>query len=62
MKTTITIAGNLGISPFNVFEQDIDEVILLLNYYLLIGAETPTETMPATLNDKDESEAFWALL
>ncbi len=62
MKTTITIAGNLGISPFDVFKQDIDEVILLINYYLFIGAETPTETTPAILSDKDESEAFWALL
>lgn len=34
MKTTMTIAANLNTSPFEVFEQDVDEVIMLINFYL----------------------------
>lgn len=61
MKTTITIAGNLGTTPFDLFNQDTDEVIMLINYYLFIGAEAKEQTTPAVFTtDRDESAAFWA--
>ena len=37
MKTTLTLSQSLGCTPFEVFEQDVDEVIMLINFYLQIG-------------------------
>lgn len=40
MRTTMTLATNLHISPFEIFQQDCDEVIMLINFYLRIGNES----------------------
>ena len=34
MTTTLTLSTNLNISPFELFAQDCDEVIMVINYYL----------------------------
>lgn len=39
MRTTLTISANLNCSPFEVFEQDVDEVIMLINFYLHLGKD-----------------------
>ena len=39
MKTTMTLSANLNTNPFFVFEQDVDEVIMTINFYLELGAE-----------------------
>lgn len=44
MKTTMTLATNLHISPFELFQQDVDEVILLINFYIRIGKDKPKKT------------------
>lgn len=44
MKTTMTLATNLHCSPFEIFAQDCDEVIMMINFYLIL-AEHP-EKMP----------------
>ena len=56
MKTTLTIAGNLGTNPFYIFNQDVDEVIMLINYYLSIGTEAKEarQTNPRDDNAKIE--------
>lgn len=33
----MTLSGNLNCSPFEIFDQDMDEVILLINFYLELG-------------------------
>lgn len=40
MKTTMTLATNLHISPFEIFAQDVDDVILMINFYLRLGKES----------------------
>lgn len=37
MKTTMTLAANLNCSPFEIFAQDVDEVIMTINFYLLMS-------------------------
>lgn len=37
VKVTITLAGNMGTNPFFIFDQETDEVIMLINYYLALG-------------------------
>ena len=39
MKTTMTLSANLNTSPFEVFNQDVDEVIMMINFYIGLGAE-----------------------
>jgi hypothetical protein len=38
MKTTMTLAMNLHVSLFDIFQQDCDEVIMLINFYIKIGS------------------------
>ena len=39
MKTTMTLSANMNCSPFMVFEQDTDEVIMIINFYIELGLE-----------------------
>ena len=66
MRTTMTLAAAFSCSPFVLFEQDTDEVILLLNYYLEIADEkTPRKVNSNTketrirVNDKTATGGWW---
>lgn len=37
MQMTFTVAGSVGSSPFEMFEADTDDVIMTINYILLLG-------------------------
>lgn len=50
MKTTITLSANLNCSPFDMFNQDTDEVIMLINFYLVLGATQSTNNTKTTPN------------
>lgn len=55
MKTTITLAGNYNVHPFELFAQDVDEMIMLINYLIALGDNTPAKTeTKAKRND-----GFW---
>lgn len=54
MKTTITLAGNYNITPFEVMAQDADEVIMLINYLIDLGQTREPE--PQVTREKDN---FW---
>lgn len=55
MRTTIIIAQNLNTNPFEVFAQDIDEVILLINYYTRLGENSAEANTPkAKTNSKEK--------
>lgn len=55
LKTTITLAGNYRITPFDVMAQDADEVIMLINYLLGLGNK-PEADKPQSKKQKD---SFW---
>ncbi len=66
MRTTMTLAATFGCSPFAIFEQETDEVIMLLNYYLeLANDETPRKVNSNTkekrirVNDKTATGGWW---
>lgn len=71
MRTTITLAANLDCSPFTVFDQDTDEVIMLINFYIRLGDEIGNEDRPAQVrsapakeqrirvNDKTATGGWW---
>lgn len=49
MQTTMTIANTMNCSPFVVFEQDTDEVIMLINFYIQLNDNAETvKPAPAT--------------
>lgn len=54
METTLTLSANLNTTPFKVFEQDCDGVIMLINYF--INKADNKKTKP--FNDKDEEYIF----
>lgn len=55
MKTTMTLATNLHLSPFEIFEQDCDEVIMLINFYLILGNEqNESKPVPKVKSAKKE--------
>ena len=56
MKTTITLAGNYGVTPFVLFDQDTDEMIMFLNYLLETGKDSQKEK-PRTASRHDDG--FW---
>jgi len=49
-------------TPFEILEKDIDQFILLCNYLTNLGGEQPPEGNNVTLNERDESAAFWAAI
>lgn len=47
-------------TPFDLFEKDVDAVIMIINHFIAKGekqGDAPTPT-----NEREESAAFWAAL
>lgn len=53
MKTTITLSSNLNCSPFIIFNQETDEVIMLINFYIEMG-EKNENNIPVTAPQQTE--------
>lgn len=49
MKTTLTLAQNLNTNVFQIFDQDVDTVITLINFYIAYGDQTGA-TVPDAKN------------
>lgn len=56
MKTTVTIAGNYGLTPFALFDQDVDEMVMFLNFLIETGKDSKKENTRVTSKTKD---GFW---
>ena len=57
LKTTITLAGNYKITPFEVMAQDTDDVIMLINYLIDLGQQEHEEEQPEPR--KPQKDSFW---
>ena len=55
MKTTITLSGNLNSNPFDIFEQDTDEVIMMINFIVGLG-ENQNNIFPNNSTTKPSAE------
>ncbi len=55
----LIIAERWKMTPFQILNTDIDQFILLCNYLINLGGEA---TPQKTLNEREESAAFWAAL
>lgn len=57
MRTTMTLSTNLNTNPFFVFEQDVDEVIMTINFYIMLGAEQKQQSpIPKANHTKGKQE------
>ena len=64
MKTTFILAGNFGVTPFDIMRQDLDEVIMIVNYLAESGKASKQEEIKPKeiLNEKEQDRSFWAAL
>ena len=60
MKTTFLVAQNLAVSPFEVMSQDLEYVIMVVNYLLDSANEHKTQDKGMTEKEKDKD--FWSAL
>lgn len=60
METTFILAQKLNVSPFEIMAQEIDAVIMVVNYYLDCNEakNNTSESLPEKERDKD----FWSAL
>lgn len=63
MQTTFILAGNFGVTPFDIMRQDLDETILVINYLAESGKANKTvKNTSNTLTEKEQDKSFWAAL
>ena len=61
MKTTFILAGNFGVTPFEIMRQDLDEVILIVNYLSESGrASKADNNRQSTITEKEQDKNFWS--
>ena len=39
----MSLSASFGLSPFEIFEKDTDEVITIINFYILLGQQEETQ-------------------
>jgi hypothetical protein len=61
MGTTFTLAKHFNMTPFDLFEKDVDAVIMIINHFIAKG-EKQGDAPTAATNEREESAAFWAAL
>lgn len=65
MKTTFILSGNFNVTPFEIMRQDVEEVILIINYLAEIGSESRQGNAinaTTTISEKEQDRSFWAAL
>ena len=60
METTFILAKNFGVTPFEIMAQDIDAVILVINYF--VESNNENNNNDNTMNEKEQTKDFWACL
>lgn len=54
----MTLSQNLGINPFDVLDRDIDDVILVINFYLEMGNKSENKNKVET-KQPHSNDGFW---
>lgn len=65
MQATFLLAGNFNVTPFEIMRQDVDEVIMIINYLAEIGSEGRQGNAintTSTISEKEQDKRFWAAL
>lgn len=56
MNVTFILAKNYDVTPFEIMAQDLEEVIMVVNYLLDSGSESKTDNCTS---DKENDKDFW---
>ena len=63
MQTTFILAGNFNVTPFEIMRQDIEEVIMIINYLADKGkASKAGFNAYNVLTEKEQDKNFWSAL
>ena len=63
METTFILAQKFGVTPFEIMAQDLDEVILVINFILDSNSRNRNDNnFGSTTNEKEQAKDFWACL
>jgi hypothetical protein len=65
MQATFLLAGNFNVTPFEIMREDVDEVIMIINYLAEIGSESRQGNAinaTTTISEKEQDRSFWAAL
>ena len=63
MQTTFILAGNFNVTPFEIMRQDIEEVIMIINYLADKGKTSKAEfNANNVLKEKEQDKNFWSAL
>ena len=64
MDFTCELSKLYSISPFEIFKQEKDEVIMLINYYIIKENENKQADLLVNNNatEKESDKAFWSML
>ena len=64
MQATFLLAGNFNVTPFEIMREDVDEVIMIINYLAEIGSESRQGNAinATTISEKEQDRSFWAAL
>lgn len=66
MDFTVETSKLYNVTPFEIFKQDKDEVIMLINYFIEKsrnkGEQQDTELDDVNLTEKEKDRAFWNAL
>lgn len=62
MKTTFILAQKFHVTPFEIMAQDIDAVIMVINYYIEEAHQGGNIEVDTTKNEKEQDKDFWACL
>lgn len=63
MQTTFILAGNFNVTPFEIMRQDIEEVIMIINYLADKGKASKAEfNAHNVLTEKEQDKNFWSAL
>jgi hypothetical protein len=62
MDFTFELSKMFNVLPFEIFKQDKDEVIMLINYMSEKGATSAKENTSTSESEKEQDKAFWSAL
>ena len=56
MKTTFILAGNFGVTPFEIMSQDLEAVIMIVNYLCESGSASKQDKNKTTILTEKEQD------
>lgn len=59
METTFILAQKMNVTPFDIMAQDVEAVIMVVNFYLEQSNQT---TAGKEVSERERDKDFWAAL